>query len=75
MGGALWQIYETLYLLFRVQECRFITPSQMQECRFTTPSQDAGILVLSMRDGRLTLLPFRAPDPTGPPLRQVPNCF
>jgi hypothetical protein len=33
----LWQIYQTLYLLFRVQECRF-----------TTPSQDAGITVLSM---------------------------
>jgi hypothetical protein len=31
------QIYQTLYLLFR-----------MQECRFTAPSQDAGITVLSM---------------------------
>jgi hypothetical protein len=27
-SSALWQIYETLHLLFRVQECRFITPSQ-----------------------------------------------
>jgi hypothetical protein len=36
-SSALWQIYQTLYLLFREQECRFITPSQ-----------DAGITVLSM---------------------------
>jgi hypothetical protein len=34
--SALWQIYQTQYLLFRMQECRFIT------------SQDAGIIVLSM---------------------------
>jgi hypothetical protein len=43
---ALPQIYQTLYLLFR-----------MQECRFTTPSQDAGITVLSIGDGLLTHLP------------------
>jgi hypothetical protein len=47
------QIYETLYLIFR-----------MQECRFTTPSHDEGIFVLSMGDGILTHLPFRSPDPT-----------
>jgi hypothetical protein len=41
-SSALGQVYETLYLLFRVQECRF-TPS----------SQDAGITVLSMGDGIL----------------------
>jgi hypothetical protein len=35
-SSALWQIYETLYLLFRMQECRFTTP------------QDAGIIVLSV---------------------------
>jgi hypothetical protein len=51
-SSALWQIYETLYLLFRVQECRF-----------TAPSQDAGITVLSM-EGWDTHLPFRSPDPT-----------
>jgi hypothetical protein len=44
--SALWQIYQTLYPLLRVQECRF-----------TTPSQDAGIIVLSMGDGILTHLP------------------
>jgi hypothetical protein len=37
------QIYETLYLLLRVQECRFITPSQ-----------GAGLTVLCMGDGILT---------------------
>jgi hypothetical protein len=26
--SAPWQIYETLYLLLRVQECRFVTPAQ-----------------------------------------------
>jgi hypothetical protein len=31
-----------MYLLLRMQECRFITPSQ-----------DAGIIVLSMEDGIL----------------------
>jgi hypothetical protein len=41
--SALWQIYETLYLLLRVQECRFITPSQ-----------GAGLIVLAMGDGILT---------------------
>jgi hypothetical protein len=51
--SALWQIYEVLYLLFRVQECRFITPPQ-----------DAGVIVLSMGDGILTHLSFRSPDPT-----------
>jgi hypothetical protein len=35
-SSALWQIYQTLYLLFRVQKCRLTTP------------QDAGIIVLSM---------------------------
>jgi hypothetical protein len=52
-SSALWQIYETLYLLFRVQECRF-----------TPPPQDAGIIMLSMEDGILTHLLFRFPDPT-----------
>jgi hypothetical protein len=28
---ALWLIYENLYLLFRMQECRFTTPSQDAE--------------------------------------------
>jgi hypothetical protein len=27
-SSALWQIYQTWYLLFMVQECMFITPSQ-----------------------------------------------
>jgi hypothetical protein len=44
--SVLWQIYQTLHLLLR-----------MQECRFTTPSQDAGMIVLSMGDGILTHLP------------------
>jgi hypothetical protein len=43
---ALWQIYETLYPLLTVWECRFITPSQ-----------GAGLKVLSMGDGLLTHLP------------------
>jgi hypothetical protein len=51
--SALWQIYETLYLLLRVQECRFITPSQ-----------GAGLIVLSMGDGILTHPSFGFPDPT-----------
>jgi hypothetical protein len=50
-----WQIYETLYLLLRVQECRFVTPSQ-----------GAGLIVLCMGDGILTHLSFRFPDPTVP---------
>jgi hypothetical protein len=45
-SSALWQIYQTLYLLCRVQEYRF-----------KTPSQDAGTIVLSMGDGILTHLP------------------
>jgi hypothetical protein len=45
-SSALWQIYQTLYLLFRMQECRLITPSW-----------DAGIIVLSMENGILTHLP------------------
>jgi hypothetical protein len=53
--SVLWQIYETLYLLLRVQECRFITPSQ-----------DAGLKVLSMGDGILIHLSFRLPDQTVP---------
>jgi hypothetical protein len=51
--SALWQIYETLYLLLRVQECRFITTSQ-----------GAGPIVLSIGDVILTHLSFRFPDPT-----------
>jgi hypothetical protein len=43
---------ETLYLLLRVQECRFITP------------QGAGPIVFSMGDGIITHLSFRFPDPT-----------
>jgi hypothetical protein len=54
--SALWHIYETLYLLLRVQECRFITPSQ-----------GTGLTVLSMGDGIHTHLSFRFPDPTSPP--------
>jgi hypothetical protein len=50
-SSALKQIYQTLYLLFRMQECRFITPSQ-----------NTGITVLSMGDGILICL--RSPDPT-----------
>jgi hypothetical protein len=50
---VLWQIYETLYLFLRVQECRFITPSQ-----------GAGLIVLSVGDGKLTHLSFRFPEPT-----------
>jgi hypothetical protein len=35
-SSSLWQIYQTLYFLFRVQDCRLITPSQ-----------NAGTIVLS----------------------------
>jgi hypothetical protein len=45
-SSALWPIYQILCLHFRVQECRF-----------TTPSQDAGIIALSMGDEILTHLP------------------
>jgi hypothetical protein len=51
--SAPWKIYETMYLLLMVQECRFITPSQ-----------GAGLIVLSMGDGTLIHLSFRFPDPT-----------
>jgi hypothetical protein len=51
--SAPWQIYETMYLFLRVQECRFITPSQ-----------SAGLIVLSMGNGILTHLSFRFSDPT-----------
>jgi hypothetical protein len=51
-SSAPWQIYETLYFLLRVQECRFITPSQ-----------GAGLIVLSMGNGILTHLSFKFPDP------------
>jgi hypothetical protein len=44
-SSALWQIYQTLYLLFRMQECRSVTP------------QDAGIIVLSMEEGIFNHLP------------------
>jgi hypothetical protein len=44
-SSALWQIYETLYLLFRVQECRPLTP------------QDARMILLSMGEGILIHLP------------------
>jgi hypothetical protein len=53
--SALWQIYETMFLLLRVQECRFITPPQ-----------GAGLIVLSMGDRILTHVSFRFPDPTAP---------
>jgi hypothetical protein len=45
--SALWQIYVTLYLLLRVQECRF-----------TAPSQGAGFIVLSMGDGYSLICPL-----------------
>jgi hypothetical protein len=57
--SAPWQIYETLYLLLRVQECRFITPSQ-----------GAGLIVLFMGNGILTHLSFRFPDPRNPNIKQ-----
>jgi hypothetical protein len=41
--SAPWQIYEPIYLLLRVQECRLVSPSQ-----------GAGLMVLSMGDGILT---------------------
>jgi hypothetical protein len=43
--SALWKIYETLYLSFRMQECRPPSP------------QDVGMILLSMGDGILTHLP------------------
>jgi hypothetical protein len=45
-SSARWQIYQTLYLLFRMQERRFAT------------AQDAGMIVLSMGDGILAHLPW-----------------
>jgi hypothetical protein len=44
-SSALWQICETLYLLFRVQECRFTPPSQGAGIRFITHSWDAGMQI------------------------------
>jgi hypothetical protein len=52
-SSALWQIYQTQYLLFR-----------MQECRFPTPSQDAGMIVLSRWGMGYSLICLRSPDPT-----------
>jgi hypothetical protein len=54
-SSALWKICEILYLLFR-----------MQKCRFTTPSQEAGVIVLSQGDGILTHQFFSSPDPIFP---------
>jgi hypothetical protein len=45
--SALWQIYQTLYLFFRIQKCSLQLPLRMQECRPLTP-QDAGMIWLSM---------------------------
>jgi hypothetical protein len=49
---ALWQIYQNLYLLFRVQKCRF-----------TTPSQEAGMQYSPWEMG-YSLICLRSPDPT-----------
>jgi hypothetical protein len=53
-SSALWQICQTLYLLFR-----------MQKCRFTTPSQDAGMQCSPWGMG-YSLICLRFPDPTNP---------
>jgi hypothetical protein len=51
--STLCHIYENLYLLLKVQECRFMSSLR---CR---------AIVLSMGDWILIHLPFRFPDPTG----------
>jgi hypothetical protein len=61
--SALWQIYETMYLLFRVQECRPLTP------------QDAGIIVLSMGDRLLTHLPQVSRPNKSPLWDKYPTSF
>jgi hypothetical protein len=60
-SSALWQIYHTLYPFFRMQKCSLQLPLRVQECRPLTP-QDAGMVLLSSRDGILICL--RSPDPT-----------
>jgi hypothetical protein len=62
-SSALWQIYQTLYLLVR-----------MQECRFTTTSQDAKIIVLSMGGWDTHSSALGLQTQQIPTLRQVPNC-
>jgi hypothetical protein len=54
--SALWQIYEILYLLLRVQERRFITTSQGAGMQASNSSGCKKIL-LYMGDGILTHLP------------------
>jgi hypothetical protein len=63
-SSALLQIYQTLYLFFRMQKCSLQLPLKKQECRFITPSQDAGIIVLSMVGMGYSLICFRSPDLT-----------
>jgi hypothetical protein len=66
-SSALWQIYQTQYLLFRMQKCRFTTP------------QGAGMQVynsflLRVQESQCppwgmgySLICLRSPDPTLPP--------
>jgi hypothetical protein len=54
---ALWQIYQNLYLLFRVQKCRFTTPSQEAGMQVYNSFSGCRKAVLSMGDGILTHLP------------------
>jgi hypothetical protein len=59
---ALWQIYDTLYLLFRVQECRFTTPSQEAGMQvYDSFSGSKNVVLSTGGDGILICL--RAPDP------------
>jgi hypothetical protein len=55
-SSALWQIYQTLYLFFRMQKCRFTAPSLgagMQASNSSGYRNDIALL----EDGKFTHLP------------------
>jgi hypothetical protein len=56
-SSALWQIYQTLYLLFRVQECRFTIPQDAGMHVYNSFSGCRNHSSLHGGDGILTHLP------------------
>jgi hypothetical protein len=48
-SSALWQIYQTLYLFFRMH--KYNPPLRVKECRPLTP-QHARMILLSSRGGK-----------------------
>jgi hypothetical protein len=57
-SSDLWQIYQTLYLFFRMQKCGFTTPSQEVGMQLYNSFSGCRNAVLSMGDGILSPLPW-----------------